>query len=551
MKNILTLLFLSVSLFAFAQQQSIEDLKKELQQASDSKTKMFLNYQLSEAYLRSNIRDNEELAIDYGKRAFNLAKQVGNNGMAARSAYQVGQSYVSDNNDRSAKSWYDTALAFAKRAGDSDLIIKSVEKRSKIETSDRDYREAYHIVEEAFKYFSGKGTSISDLESKYEQEKRKLASEKQLLEAERQRLQTDIDNLVSERDVLSTDKTRLEQRQRELVQEKAQVEEAISEKEEKLATVEEAREKAEEAAQSKAKEVKKLSREKLEQEAVLQTKEAELATARLISERAENQRKMLLILAGFGVLFALFLLVLFISARRSRSRLADKNKIIKQEQERSDELLLNILPQPIAEELKQYGKAQPKKYEQVTVLFSDFKNFTKISEQLSPEELVAELDKCFKAFDFIISQYSDIEKIKTIGDAYMCASGLADRRTIPYNLVRAALEMQEFLDEQKREKMRLGKPYFEARIGIHTGSVVAGVVGVNKFAYDIWGDTVNIAARMEANGQEGRVNISSVTHGLIKYKFECEYRGKVQAKNKGLIDMYFVKHELQSAGVPA
>lgn len=546
MKNILTLLFLTFSIFALAQ-ESTQELQEKLQEASDSKTKMYLYYQLSEAYMRADA----EKAVEYGKSAYRLADQLNNYGMAARSAYQVGRAYTRDRKERYAKTWYDTALAAAKRAGDSDLIIKSVEQRSKIETKDRDYREAYHIVEEAFKYFSGKGTSISDLESKYEQEKLKLAREKRQLEEERQRLQSDIDDLLNERDMLSTDKDRLEQRQRQLVEEKAKVEEEITEKEEKLSTLEVAKEEAEAAAQTKAQEVKKLSREKLEQEAVLQTKEAELAKASLQAERAENQQKLLLILAGFGVLFALFLLVLFLSARRSRSRLADKNKIIKQEQERSDELLLNILPQPIAEELKQYGKAQPRKYDQVTVLFSDFINFTKISEQLSPEELVAELDKCFKAFDFIISQYKDIEKIKTIGDAYMCASGLSERRTIPYNLVRAALEMQEFLDEQKREKMRLGRPYFEARIGIHTGSVVAGVVGVNKFAYDIWGDTVNIAARMEANGQEGRVNISNVTHGLVKYKFECEYRGKVQAKNKGLIDMYFVKHELQQAGVPA
>ena len=177
------------------------------------------------------------------------------------------------------------------------------------------------------------------------------------------------------------------------------------------------------------------------------------------------------------------------------------------------------------------------------MLFSDFKNFTSISEKLSPEELVEELDKCFKAFDFILSQYEDIEKIKTIGDAYMCASGLTARRGLPNNIIRAALEMQQFLNEQKQEKIRLGKPYFEARIGLHTGSVVAGVVGVNKFAYDIWGDTVNIASRIEANGEEGRVNISNTTYGLVKYQFDCEYRGKVQAKNKGLIDMYYVQKE--------
>ena len=548
MNKLLTLLLLlTVSAFSFAQ-ESIEDLKKELEQANSSKDRMYVNYRLGEAYMRVD----SDKSVAYGKEAYRLADQINNMGMAARSAYLVGQAYDRQRDkERYSKTWYDTALASAKKAGDSDLIIKSVEKRSKIETKDRDYREAYHIVEEAFKYFSGKGTSISDLESRYEQEKVKLEREKRQLESERQRLTGEIENLLNERSTLSTDKDRLERRQQQLVQEKAKVEEEINEKEEELATVAEAKEKAEQAAQSKAREVKQLSREKLEQEAVLKTKEAELAKASLQAEISKNQQKLLLILAGFGVLFALFLLVLFLSARRSRSRLADKNKIIKQEQERSDELLLNILPQPIAEELKHYGKAQPRKYDQVTVLFSDFKNFTKISEQLSPEELVAELDKCFKAFDFIISQYDDIEKIKTIGDAYMCASGLSERKTIPHNLVRAALEMQEFLDEQKQEKMRLGRPFFEARIGIHTGSVVAGVVGVNKFAYDIWGDTVNIAARMEANSQEGRVNISDTTYRLIKYKFECEYRGKVQAKNKGLIDMYFVKKEAQGTGVPA
>ena len=347
-----------------------------------------------------------------------------------------------------------------------------------------------------------------------------------------------------------TDKSRLQQRQQELVRDKAIVEEKITEKEERLATISVAKERADSVARTKELEVKSLTRERLEQEAVLKAKEAELATASLeaeqsrrIAEQAAARQNQLLILATFGTLLALLLLVLFLIARRSRSRLKDKNKIIEMERQRSDELLLNILPKPIAEELKEFGKAKARKYDQVTVLFSDFKNFTSISEKLSPEELVEELDKCFKAFDFILTQYDDIEKIKTIGDAYMCASGLIGRKGMPYNIIRAALEMQQFLEEQKQEKMRIGKPYFEARIGLHTGSVVAGVVGVNKFAYDIWGDTVNIASRMEANGEEGRVNISNTTYGLVKYQFDCEYRGKVQAKNKGLVDMYYVQKE--------
>lgn len=539
MKRLFTLLLFCLGCIAIAQAQSIEELEKELSQASSNKDKLFLSYQLGDAYLRTNT----DKSVEYGKRAYQLASELKNDGMAARSAFLVGQAYERGRNDRNAKVWYKTSLAAAKQAGDSDLIIKSVEKRSRMETQARDYREAYQIVEEAFTYFSQKGTSISDLEEKYERQRAQLEREKRKLEEEREQLSSEIANLTSERDELSTDRDRLQERQQQLVQEKQKVEEKITEKEEQLANISEAKEQAEQVAQSKAQEVKQLSREKLEREAVLQATEAELARANLATERAHNRQMQLLILATFGTLLAVLLLVLFLNARRSRSHLKEKNKIIETERQRSDELLLNILPKPIAEELKEFGKAKARKYDQVTVLFSDFKNFTNISEQLSPEELVEELDKCFKAFDFIVSQYDDIEKIKTIGDAYMCAAGLTGRRGMPYNMIRAALEMQQFLNEQKQEKMRLGKPYFEARIGIHTGPVVAGVVGVNKFAYDIWGDTVNIASRMEVNGEEGRVNISNTTYGLVKYQFDCEYRGKVQAKNKGLIDMYFVQKE--------
>ena len=539
MKRLFTLLLFCLGTFTVAQAQSIEELEKQLREAGSSKDKLSLNYQLGEAYLRSS----SEKSIEYGKQAFNFARDLSNEGMMARSAFLVGKAYVRDRNDRNAKTWFDTALAAAKKAGDSDLIIKSVESRSKIEKDDRDYREAYQIVEEAFKYFSQNGTSISDLEEKYERQRAALLQEKKRLEQE-------ISNLTNEREDLVTDKSRLQQRQQELVRDKAIVEEKITEKEERLATISVAKERADSVARTKELEVKSLTRERLEQEAVLKAKEAELATASLeaeqsrrIAEQAAARQNQLLILATFGTLLALLLLVLFLIARRSRSRLKDKNKIIEMERQRSDELLLNILPKPIAEELKEFGKAKARKYDQVTVLFSDFKNFTSISEKLSPEELVEELDKCFKAFDFILTQYDDIEKIKTIGDAYMCASGLIGRKGMPYNIIRAALEMQQFLEEQKQEKMRIGKPYFEARIGLHTGSVVAGVVGVNKFAYDIWGDTVNIASRMEANGEEGRVNISNTTYGLVKYQFDCEYRGKVQAKNKGLVDMYYVQKE--------
>lgn len=207
---------------------------------------------------------------------------------------------------------------------------------------------------------------------------------------------------------------------------------------------------------------------------------------------------------------------------------------------RSDELLLNILPEETAEELKSTGKAKTKSFDIVTVMFTDFKNFTQASEILTPEELVEEINYCFSEFDKIISKY-DIEKIKTIGDAYMCASGLpVSSPTHAEDIIKAGLEFQQFIEKNKANRKADNKIYFELRLGVHSGPVVAGVVGVKKFAYDIWGDTVNTASRMESSGEVGKVNISGTTYELVKDKFNCTYRGKVQAKNKGEIDMYFV-----------
>jgi class 3 adenylate cyclase len=207
----------------------------------------------------------------------------------------------------------------------------------------------------------------------------------------------------------------------------------------------------------------------------------------------------------------------------------------------SENLLLNILPSEVAHEIKTSGHSAPKTFSMVTVMFTDFKGFTEISEKVSAELLVSELDYCFSAFDNIIHTYR-IEKIKTIGDSYMCASGMP---VLNYShasdMVRAAIEIKAFMENRKMEKESKGEFAFDIRIGIHTGPVVAGIVGVKKYSYDIWGDTVNIASRMESCGQPGKVNISGNTYQLVKDKFSCIYRGKIQAKNKGEIDMYFVE----------
>ncbi|MEW6127562.1 MAG: adenylate/guanylate cyclase domain-containing protein [Acidobacteriota bacterium] len=215
-------------------------------------------------------------------------------------------------------------------------------------------------------------------------------------------------------------------------------------------------------------------------------------------------------------------------------------KNLNQERRKSDKLLLNILPASIADELKARDAVEPKHYESVTIMFTDFVGFTQIAEQLSPQELIRELDDCFREFDRIANKHG-LEKIKTIGDAYMAVGGIPMiNHTHAMDCLDAALEILALMQSLKAQKQKANKPFWQIRIGIHSGSLVAGVIGHDKFAYDVWGDTVNTASRLESSGVAGRINISGATYEQIKEAFECEYRGKIAAKNKGEIDMYFV-----------
>ncbi len=221
------------------------------------------------------------------------------------------------------------------------------------------------------------------------------------------------------------------------------------------------------------------------------------------------------------------------------------NKILDQQKVQIEDLLLNILPSEVAKELQLKGQATPRNYESVSVMFTDFKSFTTLADKLSPQELVKELNTCFIAFDDIIEKYN-LEKIKTIGDSYMCAGGIPspdEKRA--YNIVKASLDIQEYIVSNNKRRMEAGSEPWDLRIGIHVGPVVAGVVGKKKYAYDIWGSTVNIASRMESNGVAGQVNISASTYELVKNEFACVYRGKINAKNVGEIDMYFVEKEIR------
>lgn len=221
-------------------------------------------------------------------------------------------------------------------------------------------------------------------------------------------------------------------------------------------------------------------------------------------------------------------------------RVQERTRDLEEARQKSDELLLNILPEDVAEELKSDGHSKPQSFEEVSVLFTDFKGFTAVAEKVSPRDLVKELDNCFYYFDEVIERFG-LEKIKTIGDSYMCVGGLPRKnKSHAIETVLAALEIQNFMDSMREIKQSVNEPFWELRLGIHSGPVIAGVVGKKKFAYDIWGDTVNTASRMESSGSVGRVNISSDTYALIEPYFNCEYRGAVEAKNKGNIDMYYV-----------
>ena len=246
------------------------------------------------------------------------------------------------------------------------------------------------------------------------------------------------------------------------------------------------------------------------------------------------------VLAGL-VAILLVLLVGYKKLKNQKKKIESQKEAIEIEKVKSEELLLNILPKETAEELLINGFAQPKHYKKVTVLFADFENFTKLAEQLTPNQLIEELNACFIAFDDITSRHG-LEKIKTIGDAYMCAGGIPVANDCnAQNAVDAAREMMDFIEKRHQEKLDKNQPFWRMRIGIHTGAVVAGVVGSKKFAYDIWGDTVNIASRMESNSIPGRINISQATFDELPDQYTCESRGKLAMKNKADAEMFFVK----------
>lgn len=472
---------------------------------------------------------NYPKALDYLQQALALYEKLGVKNGIATNLINIGEAYRDapdsvlqqlgvEPDERFTKShaYLDRGLTVSKEIGDVSLQKYSWQDLSLLYEKHGDYRKAY----EAYKNFITLRDSIESEEVKstitkkemqfaFDKKEAALKYEKQLSDEKVLRQQKELD--IRNQALLITKKEK-ELQHLSFLKERAELERQNAEKEQQLTIS---------------------GKEKELQEAMLTTleKEKQLQAARLKTQQQEigakkTERNLFM---GGTLLMLLLAVSVFTGLRRSQK----EKKVSEQLRVQSDGLLHNILPEAVAAELKEKGKAQARLYESVTVLFTDFVNFTGISERLTPTELVSEINRHYTAFDAIMEKHG-LEKIKTIGDAYLAVCGLPKPKTDhATRVINAALDILEFLKENNSR--------FQIRIGIHSGSVVAGIVGVKKFAYDIWGDAVNTAARMEQNSMAGKINISEATYPLVKDEFECEYRGEIEAKNKGILKMYFVK----------
>lgn len=407
------------------------------------------------------------------------------------------------------KTDYKNLYAAQKIAGDLKGALASYGKMMSLKHAVLNPKKAKEIERKQLEYEYGRREDSLRIQQKLAEEK--IKEQSQVVSQQTQMLQLTSKTLSNTQKEKEKTQLALQQTQTDLTIEKSNAEE----QEKKLTLAE----------QEKAMQVIKLQLQKNQLQ--MQDKALELRT----------KERYFYILGITGLLaFSLF-------AFRSTRLQKRYNASLIKEKKRSENLLLNILPYEVAEELMEKGFAEAKHFDNVTVLFTDFISFTSAAETMHPKQLVGELHICFKAFDEILGKYN-IEKIKTIGDAYLAVSGLPtpnpDHAT---DVVAAAIEIRDFMEQRKLE---LGEGTFSVRLGINSGSVVAGIVGVTKYAYDIWGDAVNVAARMEQCSEKGKINISETTYNLIKNKYQCIHRGKIEAKNKGNVDMYYLMEKYET-----
>jgi len=431
-------------------------------------------------------------AINYFSRSLNIAEEIGDKKGASASLNNIGLVYQSQSDYASARACFMRSLAIDEEIGDRMAAASSLWSIGNLYEIQGDYKKALDYGGRSAQIAKeiGAVTQIRNAANLLWKLHRKSGDYKQSLEM--------YELFVQMRDSIDS-----EQNQKEVIRQKFKY------AYEKQATT----------------------------DSISNAKSAEIKNAQIAQQQAEIRAKKNQQYGLFGGLGLMFALAAVFFTQRNR---------ISTEKERSERLLLNILPEKVAEELKEKGHSDAQLINKVTVLFTDFKGFTALSEKVTPKELVKDLHECFSAFDRICEKYG-IEKIKTIGDAYMAAGGLPTaNQTHAQDVVHVALEMLKVVEVGKAKKIAAGLPYFEIRIGVHSGPVVAGIVGIKKFQYDIWGDTVNTASRMESSGEPGKVNISQSTYEMLKDNgdFTFIYRGKVAAKAKGELEMYFVESKI-------
>ncbi|SER42924.1 adenylate/guanylate cyclase domain-containing protein [Neolewinella agarilytica] len=548
--------FLCSAILRNVSAQSSQELIESLDEADTDGERYGILYDLTGILLESGRKTDRDLAVSFSKQLLTTSKRMGDSKLIGPAAFTLALAYQKQRDDRLTDRFMEEAVTHGMKAGDADLILRAVSERTRLAAKRQNYREATRINQQALDFFTknGQDNNIDALRARLEKEQAALQRRRREVEQQTSKLSGEVDRLSREKNQLEGTNTQLQRENQTRNQQLAESAEELAARNEELEKTQEQKAAVEKRVAETRREIKSLSREALEQKAIANDAREQLMEAELETQAAEikAERQTFQLYAAIGVGTGLFLLAaLFFSRFRVKQRSAQKlsiaNDALDEARKKSDELLENILPAEIAKELKETGKARARQFPDATVLFCDFVNFTATAERLGAEALVQELDVCFKAFDAIMDRYPGVEKIKTIGDAYMAASGLSSRKSVPHDIIRAALEMQRFLTEEGDKRRMLGLPYFTGRIGLHTGTVVAGVVGARKFAYDIWGDTVNVASRVESQSEPGRVNVSGSTYEMIRYRFRCTYRGKVEAKNKGMIDMYFVEEELSAA----
>ena len=500
-----------------AQSDKIKQIESAIQNASGAeRATLLLN--LSDAYMYSGDYKNAQKAAD---QAESIANKLNQSDLKANALNRVGKAMLMGGKRRADRK-FEQSLKVLRASGRTDkaLALDNLNNLRLLAQKAGNEKEIIALDAQILRLKSGGKVSDDPLDSRQDFQQALTSAQRRLIE-DQKKFKNNESRLIAESQALQS---QLQKQQSEIEQ--------MTDEQMKMAML--------------------VMQQRVLLDSVTFSRSMDslaVSNANLALRESESNRKfnyaimgVLLLLAG-GASFS------FLRARQNAKILSAKNDIIREEQQRPENLLLNILPSLVADELKKKGKTKARYFDEVSVLFADFVGFSRISEQLSPQHLVSELDTCFQQFADIMAKFN-LEKIKTIGDAYMCAGGVPDGGgSYVKNMILAAKEMQAWLAEWNHNREKIGLPRFDARIGIHSGPVVAGVVGSKKFAFDIWGDTVNIAARIEQAGEGGRINISGTVYQAIKGDVPCQYRGKISAKNKGEIDMYFIENEIIEVAV--